>query len=301
MSAAPTLRNGLAILILLFVSSMGASSNVSARLSLDEGTGSLLALLLRSAAVLLLMASFMTWRGDQRHIPGRQWPWVIALGLLVTTQGFSIYSALARIPVALALLAINSFPIILMLMNWVFNGRRPTPAALALTVMMLIGLALALEVPQRVLLGAEVTPEWLAGVLFALTAATAFASTLWITEHRIANLPGTTRNAVAMAVVVTMTLILHQTGLLTGAMNSPASTTGQLSLIALVGFYCMAYCILFLLAPRLNMARNAPVMNMEPIIAMVLAWWILQEILSPLQLTGAALVVAGVVALSRVR
>lgn len=301
MTTSQNFRNGAAILTLLLIASMGASSNVSARLSFDEGTGALVALLGRSCMVFLFLVAFMSVRHDDRHIGRLKWGWVIALGLLVTTQGLSMYSALARIPVALALLAVNSFPVILMLMNWVLNGRRPTPMALLLTAVMLVGLAIALEVPQRVITDQEISAAWVSGILFGLTAAVAFASTLWISEHKIAKLPGTTRNAAAMAVVIVMTVVLSQTGLLPDGMAFPDNRTGFLSLAALILFYTIAFCSLFLLAPRLNLARNAPVMNMEPIIAMMLAWWILDQALTTIQMAGAFLVLSGVVGLSRVR
>lgn len=301
MSNGLSFKNSTAIIALLLIASMGASSNVSARLSFDEGTGALLALLSRSFMVFLLLTTFMSVRRDSRQVGRTQWGWVLGLGLLVTAQGLSMYSALARIPVALALLAVNSFPVILMLMNWVLNGRRPTPMALLLTVVMLAGLAIALEVPQRILTEQDISAAWVSGILFGLAAAMAFASTLWISEHKIANLPGTTRNAAAMVVVITMTLLLSRTGLVPEGMTFPSSQIGQLSLAALVLFYAIAFCSLFLLAPRLNLARNAPAMNMEPIIAMALAWWILGQALTPVQLTGALLVLSGVVGLSRIR
>lgn len=290
-----------AIAILLFAATMGAGSNVAARFSFDEGTGALLALVSRSLGVSLALALFLPWRSLMTSMNRRQLPWVVLLGLVITLQGVSMYSALARIPVAIALLGINSFPWILVLMNWVFNGRRPSRLRLILILLMLGGLALALQVPGRILSAEPTSADWLAGVFAAFVAATCFAGTLWITEHRVAQVPGTVRNGVGMLIVVVSSMVLSQTGLLPDAFDVPGTLSGKLALAGLAALFTAAFCTLFLLAPRLDMARNAPVMNMEPILAMVLAWWVLGQALEPDQILGALIVVAGVMAMSRLR
>ena len=50
--------------------------------------------------------------------------------------------------------------------------------------------------------------------------------------------------------------------------------------------------------PRLNIARNAPVMNMEPVAGMLLGWLILGQMLGPLQILGGFIVVGGIVLLA---
>lgn len=290
-----------AIAILLFTASMGAGSNVAARFSFDEGTGALMALVSRSLGVLCALVLFIPWRSLSTTISREQLPWVMALGLAITLQGVSMYLALSRIPVAIALLGINSFPWILVLMNWVFNGRRPGALRLLLIVVMLAGLAIALQAPARILSGEPTSPAWLAGVGAAFAAATCFATTLWITEHRLSQVPGTVRSGAGMLIVIVSSLLLSQTALLPGGFDLPGSWSGKFALFALSAFFTAAFCTLFLLAPRLDMARNAPVMNIEPIIAMLLAWWILEQALAPDQVVGALIVVAGVMAMSRLR
>jgi drug/metabolite transporter (DMT)-like permease len=50
--------------------------------------------------------------------------------------------------------------------------------------------------------------------------------------------------------------------------------------------------------PRLNLARNAPVMNVEPVASLLFAWAILGQALGALQLLGGAVVVGGIVLLA---
>ncbi|MNP83333.1 EamA-like transporter family protein [compost metagenome] len=62
--------------------------------------------------------------------------------------------------------------------------------------------------------------------------------------------------------------------------------------------YGLAFSLLFVCVPRLNMAQNAPVMNVEPIATLLLGWALLDQHLSPVQLVGAAVVVCGIVLLT---
>ena len=59
--------------------------------------------------------------------------------------------------------------------------------------------------------------------------------------------------------------------------------------------------MLFVLVPRLNMARNAPVMNLEPVASLLLGFLILGQTLAPIQLLGGAVVLSGIVWLSLMR
>ena len=77
----------------------------------------------------------------------RQLLWV--LGLLIAVQSFCIYSAVARIPVALALLISNTFPILLALFTWALGGRPPSKRSAAIMGVCLVGLVLVLDLPQR--------------------------------------------------------------------------------------------------------------------------------------------------------
>lgn len=46
--------------------------------------------------------------------------------------------------------------------------------------------------------------------------------------------------------------------------------------------------------PRLGVVGNSAIMNVEPIFALVLAWWLLDQSIAPIQLVGAGLVVGAV-------
>ena len=71
-----------------------------------------------------------------------------------------------------------------------------------------------------------------------------------------------------------------------------------IALACLVLLYGAAFSTLFICMPRLNIARNAPVMNMEPVAGMLLGWLILGQVLGAMQVVGGLIVVGGIVLLA---
>lgn len=63
--------------------------------------------------------------------------------------------------------------------------------------------------------------------------------------------------------------------------------------------YCTAFTVLFVTVLRLDMARNAPGMNMVPIATLLFGWAVLGQWLAPVQIAGALVVVTGIVLLAR--
>jgi len=88
------------------------------------------------------------------------------------------------------------------------------------------------------------------------------------------------------------------TGALPGGLDLPASSTGWLALATLVVLYGTGFIVLFMCVPRLDMPRNAPVMNIEPLATLLIGWLVLDQMLSPGQILGGAIVVTGIVLLT---
>jgi drug/metabolite transporter (DMT)-like permease len=55
--------------------------------------------------------------------------------------------------------------------------------------------------------------------------------------------------------------------------------------------------VLFTLLPKLGVVGNSPILNVEPVAALGMAWLILDQAVAPVQLLGALLVVGTVMAL----
>lgn len=298
-SPAPLPRR-LAIGLIALISCTFAANHVAARLAFDHGTGLLLAVLCRSGATALVLAALVAWQRPALAMPPGMLRWQLLLGALVATQSLCLYSAVARIPVALALLVSNVCPVLLALLTWGLGGPRPTRRAAVVMAVAPGGLLLALDVPARMAeLGRDDGGAWMTGIAFAFTAACVFALALWITDHRLKAMPGMWRSLMTVGSVFALMVAAGASGLVPGGMRWPEAAPGWWGLAALVVLYGTAFTAMFVSLPRLDMARNAPVMNAEPVATLLLGWWILDQTLQPLQLAGGAVVLAAIVALGR--
>ncbi|WP_447928285.1 EamA family transporter [Vreelandella sp. EE27] len=297
LSTSPLPRH-LAIMLLVTVASMFAANHVSARLAFDNGTGLLLAILTRSGVACLILITLVWVQRKSLWLPRGTWPWQLAVGLLITVQSLSLYSAVARLPVVVALLLVNTFPIQLALLSWALGGPRPTLRQCLIMGTILIGLLVVLDIPSWLATPQSMGPEWMAGIGFGLLAGFVFANALWITEHRLASVGSTLRTLLTMQTVFFAMVIGAVTGAVPGGMDLPDNGAGWTGLVLLALLYGTGFSTLFIFVPRLDMTRNAPVMNLEPVASLVFGYFVLGQMLGPVQLLGGAVVVGGIVVLS---
>lgn len=303
MPTPPPLPRPTALLLIAGIACGFAGNHVAARLAFDHGTGLLAAILGRAGLTLLVLAALVAWRRERLALRPGTGRWQLLLGLLIAVQSLCLYSAVARIPVALALLVSNIFPLLLALLTWALGGPRPTRRACVVMAVILAGLLLALDVPTRLAEARAGTGgvAWGAGIAFALGAASAFAAGIWLTDHKLAGMPGAVRSLYTMLTVFGCMAAAGAAGLVPGGMAWPHDAPGWAGLAVLMGLYCAAFTVLFISVPRLDMARNAPAMNVEPIATLFLGWAVLGQWLAPVQIAGALVVVGGIVLLSRDR
>jgi drug/metabolite transporter (DMT)-like permease len=79
-----------------------------------------------------------------------------------------------------------------------------------------------------------------------------------------------------------------------GGFQWPQAEPGWWGLAALTFLYGTAFTVMFTVLPKLGVVGNSAIMNVEPIFALVLAWALLGQAIAPMQLLGAAVVVATV-------
>ena len=159
----------------------------------------------------------------------------------------------------------------------------------------LLGLVFVLDVPGRLSTTTDVSAQWLTGVALAFCAASVFACALWITDHKLSQVRGSVRSLLTIFIVFSSVNLAGLTGALPGGLNLPATSTGWLALATLVVLYGTGFIVLFISVPRLDMPRNAPVMNIEPLATLLMGWIVLvavKPLLAPSWLTALPLITA---------
>jgi drug/metabolite transporter (DMT)-like permease len=279
------------VLALLAIAVTFAANHVAARIAFDHGASVATAVLVRSGVTALaLFALLRALALPMALAPGRRGHAAV-IGTLVALQSFCLYSAVARIPVALALLAFNTFPMLLAAMSWVSGGERPSRRTLVAMPVALVGLALALDVAGK---AGDVASRWAeigAGVTWALAAAMLFAVMLLLTARWLKDLDGRLRSFLTMGVTA---IVILAAGAATDAFALPRDSHGWLGLALLTLFYGSAITALFVVLPRVGGANYAVVLNFEPIALLFLAWGILGQSVTPLQLLGALIVIGAI-------
>ena len=298
MKSSAQLPRPIAVLVLVILACSFAGNHVAARIAFDHDAGLLVAVLFRSGVAMVALLCLVIWRRESLRFKPQAWGWQLVMGLLIAIQSFSIYSAVARIPVALVLLVVNLAPIMLALLTWALGGPRPTRTASLLMLFILFGLALALDLPSRLSGSGEIDTNYIKGLLFGVTAAAVFACALWITDHRLSRMPGLVRSMLTIMVVFVSAASAGVAGLVPNGMNLPTAPAGWVALGSLAILYGAAFSVLFTLVTRLDIARNAPVMNVEPVAGLILGWLILDQVLGGIQIAGGLIVVIGIVMLA---
>ena len=130
------------------------------------------------------------------------------------------------------------------------------------------------------------------GVALALGAAASFGLVLVWTQHETIGLDGRVRTffSLLMAASVALAAIAWQ-----GGAHWPQTPTGWWGLLGLSCLYGSGFTLMFTVLPKLGVAGNSAIMNMEPVFALALGWALLDQRIASVQMFGACLVVGSVV------
>lgn len=284
--------SGSAFSTLLLIAFMMGANHVAARMAFDHGVSVSTAVLFRSGVTAVVVWIIVRWGRVPVNLTPAQKTALLKIGLLIALQSLCLYSAVARLPVALALLAFNTYPLWTAFWARTLKGERIDPRVLRAMPLLLLGLALALDVAGAAS-GLGAAAHWGrigAGVAFALIAAASFGLALVFTQHDTQGLDGRVRTAATMALVAAAAL-LGVAG--QGGLALPQAGAGWWGLIGLTALYGTAFTIMFTVL-RLGVVGGSPIMNVEPICALVLAWAVLGQAVAPAQVAGGLLVVATV-------
>jgi len=225
----------------------------------------------------------------------RHWLSLCAFGLFpVAGCQLLFFSAMQRMPVAVALLIQYLAPVLLVVFFWLRTRVAPSRMVIAGTVVAMAGLVLVVDVA-----GARFDAL---GTLFALGAALCVCVYFVMSERTGPDLPPLALASGGLIAGALMVATLGVTGILPFAAPDVVVTVRGLELpgivpLLFVGGVCttLGYALGILAVPRIG-ARLASFVGLsEVLFALLLAWILLAETPAPVQFAGGALILAGVV------
>ena len=115
---------------LLLVALMMGANHVAARFAFNNGVDVATAVAFRSGITAAVVALLLVVQKVPLVLSRQHLKALAAIGALLAVQSLSLYASVARLPVALALLAFNTYPIWTAFWAWALYRRSPERAAL---------------------------------------------------------------------------------------------------------------------------------------------------------------------------
>lgn len=233
-----------------------------------------------------------------RALPGvvRRSAWLILAFGLVAVAGCQVayFNAVQRMPIGVALLLEYLGVVLVVLWVWARSRRAPTRATLIGVVLSLAGLVLVLDLTGSVRLDPV-------GVVWGLLAAVGLAVYFVVSAHGDTGLPPVALASFGMLAGAVALLGLAALGALPTATATAPIALGGVTLpwwLAIGELAVIAAATAYLLgaigARRLGSTVASFVGLTEVLFAVVLAWLLLGELPTPVQLAGGVLILAGV-------
>lgn len=214
----------------------------------------------------------------------------LVTSILLGLFGYAVFSTLyfksiEGVSVALAALLLFTFPLFVNLgAHFILKERMSRLQVLSLGLACL-GLA--------VLLWGPIVVNSLPAVLYALTAAVTYSAYVLISGRYQKDVHPLSSSFYVIISAALALFIFHQPSL---TKFFDLTTTQQFLILGIAIVSTIAPLTLFLAGlQRLSSAKASVVVMIEPVVAALAAWFILDEKLSPLQITGAVVVVMALV------
>jgi drug/metabolite transporter (DMT)-like permease len=201
-------------------------------------------------------------------------------GLAFAGAGLGEFEALARAPAATVVLLLFVAPVWIALATWLVRGERLGGARASTLAALLAGLALLVAAPD----GHSADPV---AVVLALGASVMSAVFFLSLEEAGERIPAALTACVAASVAAAAVVPLAPGGVV-DELQRPGTAPYALAIGALTA------CALTLLTSGVRLASAliaSAVICAEPVVAATLSWLLLDELLMPAQLAGAAVVI----------
>jgi DME family drug/metabolite transporter len=273
-------------LVLAFTVSF-ALTNTTASLAFIGGSDPLTVANARFTFAAVALAVILRATGTRFSLPRRDAYVAIALGLITAVYSFAVLKAIEILPVSLAVLIFFMFPLFTSLIVAVMGWEKLTGTTVAAALIAFAGLALALGVDSAGLA--------ISGVIYGLIGGFGLAIVSAVSSRVIRS--GDSR-PVTLYIVTTAAAVFIVVTLVRGDLQLPQSSSGWVGFAGTSVFYTSGIILYFATIALIGPAKATLYSYVEPLFTMAVAFLVLGELLMPLQIVGALIVVGALAASS---
>jgi drug/metabolite transporter (DMT)-like permease len=264
------------------------------RAAFEAGIPALESALARTTLMIAVTGVYALVRRESLAIPRAAWPSLVAQALATAVISLCYGASVQFIPVGLAVIIFFTCPLIILVLAPLIEGARIGAGRLLTALAGFAGLGIALGLRFDAL-------DW-RGIVLAALAAAGYAAQFFSGRAVSRHLRPTAIACLAHLLVLPIALaaVLWRGGggmrLLDGAGVAPI---GYVFALGVAGAYIAGYLLHMLSLRNAPASTIAPIFNIEPIVTTAAAAIGLGEVLTAHQYVGGAIVLAAVVAASR--
>ena len=254
------------------------------RWGFQSGADSLTMVLIRGAVGIPLLYLWMRYGPHLKPMTPRE-RWVsIVFGVLFAGNVYLLFVAIEVMPVPIAILTYFVYPLLTGLIAAATKLDTLTWRGAVAAVAAFGGLAL--------MLGAHPGGVAVVGVAASLGASLCRTTTLLLTRSLLA---GTDARLITWYSLVASTALFAVWAGAAGTWNPPQTTFGWICMAGIGVGTTVALLAIFTSTMRIGPFRTALFMNLEPLLATILAGLLLGEVITPLQAVGGAVMIGALV------
>jgi len=277
-----------AVGLTLLAATCYALNSTFAAMSYAHGTDPLSVLTARSIVGSLGLFLLLKFKKTPLKLTPRELLAACGLAVLFTLAAFLILSSFQFIPVALAILIFYLFPLLTAFGAWVFFREPLHPIFIAMLIAALVGLALALGTGAG-----DLDPEG-AGLALGSAFVVAF---LMLFNGRL--VWGKDSRPYTLVIFSATAVIFIVADVAVGRFALPTGVAGWGAFAGVAIAHSVAFIVMVMAVSMIGAVRVSLFLNFEPVATIAIGALILDQILMPLQLLGATIVIAAVVIAGR--